>query len=211
MRESMIAELKAVPLFQAVQDDDLQSLAARAKLRSYPAHRIVFKEGAAADSLFVIVSGSVKIFLRDEKSTEVVLDVKKAGQYFGEMMLDYRPRSASVLTLEASEFAVISRNDFKSFLRAHPEAAEQVILNLIRVARGMNERTREGASVGERLREYITWLEQIKAPDLPAVRRWLVAKRWVLAGLLTLAVMQLYFMDVYLKIMSMSSLTTFTR
>jgi CRP-like cAMP-binding protein len=127
------------------------------------------------------------------------------------MMLDYRPRSASVLTLEASEFAVISRNDFKSFLRAHPEAAEQVILNLIRVARGMNERTREGASVGERLRQYITWLEQIKAPDLPAVRRWLVAKRWVLAGLLTLAIMQLYFMDVYLKIMSMSSLTTFTR
>jgi CRP-like cAMP-binding protein len=207
----MIADLKVVPLFQAVDDNDLRSLASRAKLRSYPAHRLVFKEGAVADSLFVIVSGSVKIFLRDEKSTEVVLDIKQAGQYFGEMMLDYRPRSASVLTLEPCEFAVISRNDFKQFLHSHPEAAEQVILNLIRVARGMNERTREGVSLGERLREYITWLEQIKAPDLPAVRRWIMAKRWVLAGLLTLAALQFYFLDVFLKIMSMSSLTTFVR
>jgi CRP-like cAMP-binding protein len=211
MQDSMLAELKSVSLFQAVEDDDLSSLARRARRKHLEAERVVFKEGAAADSMYVVLSGSVKIFLNDETGKEVVLDTKKTGQYFGEMMLDHRPRSASIVTLEPSEFAVISRNDFREFLRAHPDAAEQVILNLIRVTRGMNERTREGSSLGERLRQYIKWLEDVKAPDLPAVKRWLAAKRWVLVGLLVLAVVQFYFMDVFLQIMSMSTLTTFSR
>jgi CRP-like cAMP-binding protein len=209
MRDSMVADLKAVPLFQAVNDSDLGALASRARVRAYPKDRLVFKEGAVADSLYVIVSGSVKIFLNDDTGSEVVLDTKAAGQYFGEMMLDYRPRSASVVTLEPSEFAVISRNDFKTFLRKHPDAAEQVILNLIRVARGMNQRTRDGVTLGDRLREYIKWLEEIKAPDLPSVKRWLVAKRWVLGGLLTLSVVQFYFLDVFLQILSLGGVTVF--
>jgi CRP-like cAMP-binding protein len=204
----MLAELKAVPLFQAVADDDLRTLADRVKLRSLPKDRLVFKEGAPANSLYVVVAGKVKIFLIDEAGNEVVLDTKGPAQYFGEMMLDYRPRSASVMTLEPSEFAVISRNDFKSFLRRHPQAAEQVILNLIRIARGMNQRTREGATIGQRLRSYIKWLEQVKTANLPNVKRWMVAKRWVLGGLLTLAIVQFYFMDVYLQIMSMNGVFT---
>jgi hypothetical protein len=73
----------------------------------------------------------------------------------------------------------------------------------------MNERTRDGASVGARVKQYVKWLEEVKAPDLPAVKRWLVAKRWVLGTLLLLAVAQFYFMDVYLEILSMPSLTVF--
>jgi CRP/FNR family cyclic AMP-dependent transcriptional regulator len=205
MQDAMLAELKAISLFQAVHENDLRSLADRTKRRQLDQGKILFKEGAPADSLYVILSGSVKIFLNDETGKEVLLDTKKTGQYFGEMMLDYRPRSASILTLERSEFGVISRDDFKTFLHTHPEAAEQVILNLIHVTRGMNERTR----VGARVKQYVKWLEEVKAPDLPTVRRWLVAKRWVLGTLLLLAVAQFYFMDVYLEILSMPSLTVF--
>lgn len=209
MPDAMLAELKAVSLFQAVNDDDLRNLAERTQRRQLPQGKIVFKESSPADSLYVVLSGSVKIFLSDATGKEVVLDTKKAGQYFGEMMLDHRPRSASILTLEPCEFGVISRDDFKTFLRTHPDAAEQVILNLIRVTRGMNERTREGFTIGERLKQYVKWLEAVKAPDMPSVKRWRVAKRWVLAGLLTLAIVQLYFMDVFLQIMSMPGLHVF--
>ena len=65
-------------------------------------------------------------------------------------------------------------------------------------------------TLGDRLREYISKVGQITARDLPAIRRWLVAKRWVLGGLLTLGIAQFYFMDVYLQIMSMGNLTVFT-
>jgi CRP-like cAMP-binding protein len=197
MQNAMLAQLKGVPLFQAVEDRALTDLAARTV--RLEAGQLVFKEGARAESMYVVLSGSVKIFLHDAAGKEVVLDTKRAGDYFGEMMLDHRPRSASIVTLEACEFAVIGREDFRAFLSRHPQAAEQLILNLIRVTRGMNER----------VKQYVKWLEGVKTPDLPAVKRWLVAKRWVLIGLLVLAAGQFYLMDVYLQIASMPSLTVF--
>lgn len=197
MHDAMLARLKAVPLFHAVEERGLSDLAARAARRSLPAGELVFREGAPADSFYVVLSGSVKIFVVDASGEEVVLDTKKAGEYFGEMMLDHRPRSASIVTLEPCEFAVIGRGDFRAFLSGHPEAAEQVILNLIRVTRGMNDR----------VRQYVKGLGEAKPFDLPAVKRWLVAKRWVLVGLLVLAGLQFYFMDVFLQIQSLPSVT----
>ena len=206
----MLERLKSVPLFQAVEERGLTDLASRASRRRMEAGQLVFKEGAPADSFYIVLSGSVKIFVVDASSEEVTLDTKKAGEYFGEMMLDHRPRSASVMTLEPSEFAVISREDFRSFLHRHPGAAEQVILNLIRITRGMNERTREGLGLEKRLRHYLEGLEDSKMPNRPTVKRWFVTKRWVLAGLLVLAVAQYYFMDVLLQIMSLENLAVFT-
>lgn len=206
----MLEDLKSVSLFQAVEDGHLRTLADRARRRRLPEGRMVFREGSPARSLYVIVEGGVKIFLRDESGREVVLDTKKSGQYFGEMMLDHRPRSASVVTLEPSEFAVISREDFRNFLHRHPGAAEQVIVNLIRVTRDMNERTREDARLGERLRQYIEGLKNGKTRNQPTVKRWLVAKRWVLGGLLALAVAQYYFMDVLLQVVSLENLSILT-
>jgi CRP-like cAMP-binding protein len=199
MQDAMLAQLKGVPLFQAVEERDLTVLAARATRRRLEAGKLVFKEGSPSDSLWVVLSGSVKIYMTDAAGKEVHLDTKKAGEYFGEMMLDHRPRSASIVTLEPCEFAVIGREDFRAFLSKHPQAAEQLILNLIRVTRGMNER----------VKHYVKWLEGAKATDLPAVKRWLAAKRWVLAGLLVLALAQFYFMDVFLQIVSMPSVTVF--
>jgi CRP-like cAMP-binding protein len=197
MQNAMLAQLKGTPLFEAVQERDLADLAARTVRLA--AGMLVFKEGSRADALYVVLSGRVKIFVNDASGNEVVLDTKKAGEYFGEMMLDHRPRSASILTLEPCELAVIGRDDFRAFLSKHPQAAEQLILNLIRVTRGMNDR----------VKQYVKSLEGMKAPDLPGVKRWLTAKRWVLVGLLVLAGAQFYFMDVLLQIASMPSLTVF--
>lgn len=203
----MLAQLQSVSLFQALDETGLRALAARLKHRSLEAGRLVFKEGEPADSMYVVLSGSVKIFLRDAAGREVLLDTKKAGDYFGEMMLDYRPRSASIMALEASEFAVLSREDFQAFLRQHPQAAEKVILNLIRVTREMNQRARGGgAGLVERVRQYVSGLA---APDPLVARRWMNAKRWVLVGLLVLAIVQYYFLDVMLQMISVGGLTFF--
>ena len=209
MSDALLVQLHAVSLFQTLNESGLRALASRVKERRLGAGRLVFKEGEPADSMYVVLSGGVKIFLKDAAGKEVVLDTKKPGEYFGEMMLDYRPRSASIVTLEPSEFAVISREDFQIFLRQHPEAAEQVILNLIRITRGMNKRARD-AGIGERVRGYLQWLERARAVDFPTVRRWMSAKRWVLGGLLILAIAQYYFLDTLLQIMSVHGVTVFT-
>lgn len=196
----MLAQLKGVSLFQAVEDRDLSQLAARATRKRLDAGTLVFKEGAPADAFYVVLSGSVKIFMNDPDGKEVVLDTKKAGEYFGEMMLDHRPRSASIVALEPSEFAVIGREAFRGFLARHPQAAEQLILNLIRVTRGMNDR----------VKQYVKWRERAEAPEQRAEKRWALAKRWVLGGLLVLAAAQFYFMDLFLQILSMPGLAIFS-
>src|SRR5688500_12264287 len=58
------------------------------------------------------------------------------------MVLDEQPRSASVMTLEPAQFAVLSRADLRGFLLRHAAVALQLVQNLIRAARGLNQHVR---------------------------------------------------------------------
>jgi CRP/FNR family transcriptional regulator, cyclic AMP receptor protein len=138
----MLVDLKGIPLFQGVSDPDLRALADRAAVRSYPKQAIILSEGDESDSLYLITAGRVKIYLADEHGKELILAIKGPGQYFGEMVLDGDARSASVMTLEPSQFAILTRADFRAFLLGHAEVALQLIENLIKVARGLNRSVR---------------------------------------------------------------------
>ena len=138
----MPADLKSIPLFEGVPDEDLRALAARTVTRSYPKQAIIVNEGDESDSLYLILAGRVKVYLADEHGKELILAIKGPGQYFGEMVLDEQPRSASVMTLEPAQFAILSRADFRAFLLSHPAVSLQLIQNLIRVARGLNRNVR---------------------------------------------------------------------
>jgi CRP/FNR family cyclic AMP-dependent transcriptional regulator len=139
----MPTDLKSFPLFEGVTDPDLRALADRAVTRNYPKQAIIVNEGDdESDSLYLILGGRVKVYLADEHGKELILSIKGPGQYFGEMVLDDQPRSASVMTLEPAQFAILSRADFRAFLLSHAEVALQLIQNLIRLARGLNRSVR---------------------------------------------------------------------
>lgn len=139
----MPTDLKSFPLFEGVPDPDLRALADRAVTRNYPKQAIIVNEGDdESDSLYLILGGRVKVYLADEHGKELILSIKGPGQYFGEMVLDEQPRSASVMTLEPAQFAILSRADFRAFLLSHAEVALQLIQNLIRLARGLNRSVR---------------------------------------------------------------------
>jgi CRP/FNR family cyclic AMP-dependent transcriptional regulator len=137
-----MTDLRSIPLFEGVAEADLRSLAERTVTRNYPKQAILVTEGDESDSLYLILSGRVKVYLSDESGKELILAIKGPGQYFGEMVLDSQPRSASVITLEPSQFAILSRADFRAFLLTHAEVSLQVIENLIHVARGLNQNVR---------------------------------------------------------------------
>ncbi len=138
----MTIDLKDIPLFAGLPESDLQAIAKKAVLKAYDKNAIVITEGEFTESLYVIISGRVQVYLDDENGKELVLDSKGPGEYFGEMVLDEGPRSASVATTEPSTFAVISTTQFKGLLLQHPEIALIVIKNLIRMARGFDENVR---------------------------------------------------------------------
>jgi CRP/FNR family cyclic AMP-dependent transcriptional regulator len=134
----MQAALQGIPLFAGMDDEALRPLAEKALIRAFPKNAVIVHEGDVSQSLYVILSGKVRVFLADDSGKELIVDMKGPGQYFGEMALDEKPRSASVMTVEPSRFAIISKADFRGFLETHPNIGFHVIENLIKLVRGMN-------------------------------------------------------------------------
>lgn len=113
------------------------ALGALGIVRSFPKNTVLVQEGDKSDQLYVVLSGRLKVFLADSDGKEIIVDTLGPNQYFGEMALDGEPRSASVMTMEASKLAVVQREDFKKFLTANPDAALQLIDALIQRARNL--------------------------------------------------------------------------
>lgn len=138
----MPMSLKNVPLFSGLAEDELRAIADKAVIKTCAKDAMVINEGESTGSLYVVLTGKVKVFLGDESGKEIILAIKGPGGYFGEMALDDQPRSASIVALEPSRFAVFSKADFKHLLLEHPELSQHVIRDLIHVVRGLNRNVR---------------------------------------------------------------------
>lgn len=138
----MSVDLSNVPLFEGLTAEELQPIADMATTRSLPANSIVVNEGDQTESLYVILSGRVKIFLSDGDGKEVTLGIEGPGDYFGEMVLDGGPRSASVMTLESSQFSIIQKADIERYLINNPSVAVGIIRQLIGRIRGLTDNVR---------------------------------------------------------------------
>jgi CRP/FNR family cyclic AMP-dependent transcriptional regulator len=116
---------------------DLSDFAKHAVTRTFPKNTVVVSEGDQTDSLYIVVSGRVRIYVSDDKGKEIVLNESGPGEYFGEMVLDEGPRSASVMTLEPTQFLVVPKEDFKEFVAKSPEFSLHLIRKLIRRVRAL--------------------------------------------------------------------------
>jgi CRP/FNR family cyclic AMP-dependent transcriptional regulator len=116
---------------------ELRALSGQGAVKSFQKHTVIVSEGEETDSLYVVLSGRVKVFVADETGKEVVLGTQGAGEYFGEMVLDGGPRSASVMTLEPSRFLIIPKHKVRDFLRGQPDFAIRLIEKLIHRSRSL--------------------------------------------------------------------------
>jgi CRP/FNR family cyclic AMP-dependent transcriptional regulator len=120
--------LKAVPFFTQLSDRELDVVRAVATEKGYPKNAVVLTEGEMGDSLFMIQSGKVKVFIGDEDGREITLKILGPGDFFGEMsMIDKQPRSASVTTIEAAAFLVLSHAAFERCVEEAPRIANMVM------------------------------------------------------------------------------------
>src|SRR5260221_6306937 len=103
----MTGESPSAAQLKAITDPFVRQLASLGRLRSYPKNTVFITEGDSSDSVFVVLSGRVKIFLSDSEGHEMILDTQGPGEHVGEMALDGKPRSASVVTLETITFSVV--------------------------------------------------------------------------------------------------------
>lgn len=122
-------------IIAAINDPMVRELAARGTVRSFPKNAVIINEGDRGDSLFVILAGKVKVYVSDQDGREMILDIHGPGDYVGEMSLDGRARSASVMTLEPSTCSVVTRDILKQAIGANPDVAMALISTLIDRAR----------------------------------------------------------------------------
>jgi CRP/FNR family cyclic AMP-dependent transcriptional regulator len=125
--------------FAPLAQDTLRAIAATGVVRQFPKNAVLINEGEQGDSLFILLSGKVKVFASNEAGKEFVIDFHGAGEYVGEMSLDGAPRSASVMTVEPTSCAVVSRANFREFILAHPDFALHLIEKLIQRVRRTTE------------------------------------------------------------------------
>jgi CRP/FNR family transcriptional regulator, cyclic AMP receptor protein len=127
------AMLKAVPLFSSVPEEQLRMLASVVTRKSAPRSSTVMSSGDATDSLYIVLSGRLKVMMSDAEGKEVILSILGPSEFFGEMgLIDDSPRSASVVAIEACELLSIAKRDFKKCLAENFEMSMAVMRGLVR-------------------------------------------------------------------------------
>ena len=127
------AVLKAVPLFSSFPEEQLRMLAQVVTRRSAARSSTVLAAGDLTDSLYIVLSGRLKVMMSDAEGKEVILSILGPGEFFGEMgLIDDSPRSASVVAIESCELLSIAKRDFKKCLAENFEMAMAVMRGLVR-------------------------------------------------------------------------------
>ena len=123
--------LRNVQLFSSFSDADLTALEAHSSVKNIRKNTIFIDKGDETTSLYVIVSGRVKVYVSDESGKEIVLNTMSEGEYLGELaLMTDIPRTVSVMTLEDSKFIVITKKEFHTCLGKHADLSFQLIQSL---------------------------------------------------------------------------------
>jgi CRP/FNR family transcriptional regulator, cyclic AMP receptor protein len=126
-----IDALRAVPLFRALDDEAANELCELLTMRDVPAGTSLFHRGEPGDAMYLIENGRVRISLKDADGHDATLAEMDDGDFFGEMsLLDGHARSADATASVDCRLAVLSRADFRSFLRKDPDIALGVLTAL---------------------------------------------------------------------------------
>src|SRR5258705_7217284 len=129
--------LRNVPLFSVLRENQLDLLTSALSRKSFPRGTMIIAAGDVTESLFVVISGRLKVMMTDDEGREVILAILGPNEFFGEMgLIDDHPRSASVVALEACELLSLSKRDFKRCLSENFEMTMTVM-------RGLAKRLRE--------------------------------------------------------------------
>jgi CRP/FNR family transcriptional regulator, cyclic AMP receptor protein len=128
--------VRRVPIFKELRDDFIVRLASVMDELSFGANQRIFKQGDEGRSLYIVVSGRVRVHIDDKQ-----LAIFPKGESFGEMaVFDAQPRSATATTLEPCECLELTQEQLYEAVEETPEIAVNIIKVLSRRIRELNEK-----------------------------------------------------------------------
>lgn len=139
--EERVGLLRRIPLFAALNEDELLDVAAVAEPGHFGAGEIIFREGEFSNSCYVITSGHASAHREHRGGRAITLARFGPGDLFGELaMLDDQRRSATIEAIDELEVIAIKGSDMRRLLREHPDIAVKMITSLGQKLRQTNER-----------------------------------------------------------------------
>jgi uncharacterized membrane protein len=161
-------ELKHVPLFALLDDEEIAVLAAQVDLKVFAPRQRIYKIGDPGMHAYILISGIVQVTTVDEDHQEVVVDQPGHGQFFGfASMLEQTPHQTNAIALEESICVEISRDDIATLLQRKPLAGMDMLTVLghqfhasqqlvrIRANRNANEVIEEEYTFGEHIADAV--------------------------------------------------------
>ncbi|MBS3953987.1 MAG: Crp/Fnr family transcriptional regulator [Methylomicrobium sp.] len=144
MHQELLNTLQKIPFLASVPQESLASLSAHAKTTHFPKDAFIITEGDDTHSMFILLSGKVRVFTSDDEGKEVTLAIQEAGAFFGELaLLGDEPRSASVVTTEKCLCGIISKYDFKQWLLQNPEICLALLSTLSDKVRQLTDKVKQ--------------------------------------------------------------------
>jgi uncharacterized membrane protein len=161
-------ELKHVPLFSLLDDDELAVLAAQVDLKTFAPRQRIYKIGDPGMHAYVMLSGAVQVTTVDQDHQEVLVDQPGHGEFFGfASMLDKTPHQTNAIAVEKTTCVEVSRDDIAILLQRKPMAGMDMLTVLghqfhasqqlvrIRASRNANEVIEEKYTFGERIADVV--------------------------------------------------------
>src|ERR1039457_5205614 len=161
-------ELRHVPLFALLDDEEAAVLAAQVELRRFAPRQRIYKIGDPGNQAYVMMSGSVRVTTVDEDHQEVVVDQPGHGDFFGfASMLEQTPHQTNAIAMEETYCLEVDRNDIAILLQRKPMAGMDMLTVLgrqfhasqqlvrVRAARNPNQVIEDESTLGERIADSV--------------------------------------------------------
>ena len=163
-------QLARIPLFEGLDDQDLERLNQRLLRKSFRPGTFIITVEKSGELVYMLLDGTVKIFVDQIDGSEVILAFLGSGDTFGEMsLLDSAGRSANVLALEQCACLAMNRMAFSECLRTMPHLSYNLVQLLTRRLRLANEQIKALSTLdvrGRVARQILAFAQQYGRDDL---------------------------------------------
>jgi CRP/FNR family cyclic AMP-dependent transcriptional regulator len=161
-------ELRHVPLFATLDEDEAAILAAQVEVKRFAPRQRIYKIGEPGNNAYVMMSGTVQVTTVDEDQQEVLIDEPGHGNFFGfASMLEGTPHQTNAMALTEAVCLEVDRNDIATLLQRKPLAGMDMLAVLgkhfhttqhlvqIRASRNANDMIDEESTFGERIADMV--------------------------------------------------------
>jgi CRP-like cAMP-binding protein len=132
--------LKNIPYFSELTIEEMQNLVASSQKQKYPRGSIVLHKDDVGDETYLIMIGRVKVIITHTDGKEIILNILKSGDFFGEMaVFEHMPRSATVVAEEDCEVLIMSRENITNLIKRNPQIAFKLLSDMSRRLREADE------------------------------------------------------------------------